>query len=75
MPSRFSRNEEYEMSKGIIHKIGTPVESDIARPFQGPGVSNEQPTVADLVIPGTGHAFSSEFACLLKILAGGREFV
>ena len=75
MPSRFNRNEEHEMSKGIIHMIGTPVESDITKPSHGPGVSDEQPTVADLVIPGTGHAFSSEFACLLKILAGGREFV
>jgi len=63
------------MSKGIIHKIGTPVESDVTKPFHGPRVSDEQPTVADLVIPGTGHAFSSEFACLLKILAGGRELV
>lgn len=61
------------MSKGIIHTIATPVENDITNPFHGSGISDEQPTVADLVIPGTGHAFSSEFACLLKILGGGRE--
>jgi hypothetical protein len=64
-----------KMTKGIIHKIGTSVESDITEPFHEFGISDEQPTVADLVIPGTGHAFSSEFACLLKILAGGRELV
>jgi len=36
-------------------------------------VSSEQPTLADLVLPGTGHAFSDEFACLLNVLSGGKK--
>jgi len=36
-------------------------------------VSSEQPTLADLVLPGTGHAFSDEFACLLNVLSGGEK--
>jgi hypothetical protein len=34
-------------------------------------VSSELPTVADLVLPGTGQAFSSEFASLLNVLTTG----
>jgi hypothetical protein len=36
-------------------------------------VSSEQPTLADLVLPGTGHTFSDEFACLLRILSAGES--
>jgi len=35
--------------------------------------SSELPTVADLVLPGTGHNFSDEFACLLKVLGGAKR--
>ena len=36
-------------------------------------VSSEQPTLADLVLPGSGHAFSDEFACLLNVLSAGEK--
>jgi hypothetical protein len=36
-------------------------------------VSSEQPTLADLVLPGSGHKFSDEFACLLSVLSAGGE--
>lgn len=29
--------------------------------------TSELPTLADLVLPGTGHSFSDEFACLLRL--------
>jgi len=35
--------------------------------------SSEQPTLADLVVPGSGHTFSDEFACLLRILSAGES--
>jgi hypothetical protein len=35
--------------------------------------SGEQPTVADLVLPGTGYNFSDEFACLLNVLGGAKR--
>ena len=35
--------------------------------------SSEQPTLADLVLPGTGHKFSGEFACLLSVLSAEGE--
>ena len=36
-------------------------------------VLSEQPTLADLVLPGSGHKFSDEFACLLSVLSTGGE--
>lgn len=60
------------MGKGIIHKISKIAASDSPkeRPIQN--VSDELPTVADLVLPGTGHGFSDEFACLLRVLGQER---
>ncbi len=34
---------------------------------------SEQPTLADLILPGTGHPFSEEFTCLLSILCAKGE--
>ena len=62
------------MSKGIIHKIGSVDELEIPIRAHEQNVSDEHPTVADLVLPGTGHKFSDEFACLLRALSGEREF-
>ena len=70
MLSRSSRNEEHEMSKGIIHTIRKAVEVETTEPFQRLNISDEQPTVADLVLPGTGYKFSDEFACFLRVLGG-----
>jgi len=58
------------MSKGIIDGIGRVGVVGNAGPLQGSSISDEQPTVADLVLPGTGYRFSDEFACLLKLLGG-----
>ena len=55
------------MSKAIIDSIG---KVGNAESFRRSGISDEQPTVADLILPGTGYSFSDEFACLLKVLGG-----
>jgi hypothetical protein len=62
------------MSKGIIHKINKLAE--LENPAQGErqNASEEQPTVADLVLPGSGYKFSDEFARLLRVLGGERDF-
>ena len=61
---RLNRNEN-AMSKGIIHNI-----SKVAEPVEKHNFSDEQPTVADLVLAGTDYKFSDEFACLLRMLGG-----
>lgn len=73
MPSRLSRNEEHEMSTGIIHRISRVAELGTRKWRRIQNASDELPTVADLVLPGTGHSFSDEFACLLRVLGGETE--
>jgi hypothetical protein len=34
---------------------------------------SELPTLADLLLPGTGYKFSDEFACLLTLLGEERK--
>ena len=63
------------MSKGIIHKISKVTELENRAWFERQNTSDEQPTLADLVLPGTGYKFSDEFACLLRVLGGEREFI
>ena len=61
------------MSKGIfdtVRKVSGLVTSE-AVGWQN--VSDERPTVADLVLPGTGHKVSDEFACLLRVLSEERN--
>ena len=36
-------------------------------------IESEQPTVADLVVPGSGRPISSEFDCLLELLIASGE--
>jgi hypothetical protein len=62
------------MSKGILHKMSKVAEFASSARAHGENVSDEQPTVADLVLPGTGHKFSDEFACLLRALGRERDF-
>ena len=64
---RLNRNEN-AMSKGIIHNI-----SKVAEPVEKHNFSDEQPTVADLVLPGTDYKFSDEFTCVLGTLGGERD--
>jgi hypothetical protein len=62
------------MSQGIIHNMtrvagaGNPERRELEL------ASGEQPTLADLVVPGTGYTFSDEFARLLTVLSGERDF-
>jgi hypothetical protein len=62
------------MSKGIIHKISKVAELELPARAGGRNVLDEQPTVADLVLPGTSYKFSDEFACLLRVPGGDRDF-
>jgi hypothetical protein len=55
------------MNKGIIHIISKVAELDNAGPLK---ILDEQPTVVDWVLPGTGYRFSDEFACFLRVLGG-----
>lgn len=59
------------MSQGIIQSA---LENNkMFLRFNQSEASSEQLTVADLVLPGSGHSFSDEFACLLRILSGGES--
>ena len=62
------------MNKDNIHNINKVAElENPARP-ERENASGDQSTVADLVLPGTGYKFSDEFACLLRVLGGEREY-
>ena len=71
--SNLNRNKDV-MSKGIIHNIGKVAELENPARVERHSFSDEQPTVADLVLPGTGCNFSDEFACVLGALGGERDF-
>ena len=73
MQSKLSRNKEHQMSKGILHNISKVADLGTQRQRKIQNGSDEQPTVADLVLPGTGYNFSDEFACMLRVLGGERE--
>jgi hypothetical protein len=62
------------MSTGIFQRLEKLADPGIRRSFDYQGdLSSEQPTVADLVLPGTGYNFSDEFACLLNVLGGAKR--
>jgi hypothetical protein len=69
---RLNRDEAV-ISKGIIHNVSKAAEPKSPAGGERHNFSDEQPTVADLVLPGTGHKFSDEFAGLLIALGGERE--
>ena len=58
---RLNRNEDV-MSKGIIHNVIQVAELENPARVARHSFSDEQPTVADLILPGTGYKFSDEFA-------------
>jgi hypothetical protein len=76
MQLKLRRNKEERMHRGIIqsalenNEMFSGLDARELSPLQRE-VSSEQPTLADLVLPGTGHTFSDEFACLLKVLSAG----
>jgi hypothetical protein len=62
------------MSPGIfqhLHKIADLETRESSAVQSEP--SSEQPTVADLVVPGTGYNFYDEFACFLNVLDGAKR--
>ena len=61
------------MNKGILHNISKVAEIENPAQAERQNASDEQPTVADLVLPGTGYNFSDELACLLRVLGGERD--
>jgi len=78
MQLKLRRNKEERMCRGIIQGALENNETfsrldarELSRPDRE--VSSEQPTLADLVLPGTGHRFSDGFACLLRILSAGES--
>jgi len=62
------------MIKGIIHNISKVAELENPERVERRDFSDEQPTLADLVLPGTGYKFSDEFTCILRVLGGERDF-
>jgi hypothetical protein len=46
---------------------------DIRERSHGVEETSELPTLADLLLPGTGYKFSDEFACLLRLLGEERK--
>jgi hypothetical protein len=77
MQLRLRRNKEERMSRGIIqsalenNEMFSRLDARELSTFQRE--VSEQPTLADLVLPGTGHTFSDEFACLLRVLSAGES--
>jgi len=61
------------MSKGIIHNISKVAKVEDPARVERQNFSDEQPTLADLVLPGPGYKFSDEFACILRVLGGERD--
>ena len=75
---KLRRSKEQIMSRGNIQaalendKMFSRLDAcQLSRPQRD--VSSEQPTLADLALPGTGHTFSDEFACLLRVLSTGES--
>jgi hypothetical protein len=62
------------MSKSIIHNISKVAELENPAGVERHNFSDEPPTLADLVLPGTGYKFSDEFACVLRVLGGEIDF-
>lgn len=59
---------------GIIRKANTKYLGLRMQEYsQAAEENSELPTLADLVLPGTGHGFSDEFACLLRLLGEERK--
>jgi hypothetical protein len=66
------------MSRGILHtapETGSLFSKVEIREVFHRDILSDQPTLADLILPGTGRTFSEEFACLLGLLRGEGESV
>jgi hypothetical protein len=59
------------MSRGILHtapETGSLFSKVEIRELSHRDMLSDQPTLADLVLPGTGRSFSEEFTCMLRVL-------
>ena len=56
------------MNKGILHNISKVAEIENPAQAERQNASDEQPTVADLVLRRVRYQLSDEFACLLRVL-------
>ena len=64
------------MSRGILHtapELGGVFSNMEIRELSHRDMLSEQPTLADLILPGTGRSFSEEFTCLLSLLCAKGE--
>ena len=59
---------------GIIRSVKSKYSGlEVCGRSQGDEDTSELPTLADLLLPGTGYKFSDEFACLLMLLGEERK--
>ena len=73
---RSRKNKEKHVSRGIIQSA---IEKKIVimgvelHDFSDGHIAfeSELPTIADLIAPGTGRSISTEFECLLLLIANG----
>jgi hypothetical protein len=64
------------MSRGILHtapETGGLFSKVEIREVSHRDMLSDQPTLVDLILPGTGRSFSEEFACLLGLLCAQGE--
>jgi hypothetical protein len=64
------------MRRGILHiapEVGSVFSNVEIRELSHQDMLSEQPTLADLILPGTGRSFSEEFACMLRVLCSRGE--
>ncbi len=64
------------MSRGILHtapETGSLFSKVEVRELSHRDLLSDQPTLADLILPGTGRSFSEEFSCLLRVLCARGE--
>jgi hypothetical protein len=78
LQDRESMDDSVHMSRGIIqaalenNKLFPRLDSRELSPSQRE-ISSEQLTVADLVLPGTGHSIAGDFSRLLRVLSAGES--
>jgi hypothetical protein len=64
------------MSRGILHtapEISGLFSKVEIRDVSHRDMLSDQPTLADLILPGTGRSFSEEFTCLVSLLCAKGE--
>ena len=69
MPLRSRKNKEKHVSRGIIQSAienkSVIMGVELRDSSDGVTFESELPTIADLIVPGTGRSISAEFECLI----------